>query len=124
MFCRGVTAHLNAQSCQGRPAEGRLAAQACCRPATVRPGAVVTNERGQNKMTRWIFIVAAVIAAWAAVAPQAQAADYPLRAIRLVVPYPPGGGTDVMARRLADEMGKGLGQRVVVENVGGAGGNI
>jgi tripartite-type tricarboxylate transporter receptor subunit TctC len=78
----------------------------------------------QNKMTRWIFIVAAVIAALAAVAPQARAADYPQRAIRLVVPYPPGGGTDVMARRLADEMGKGLGQRVVVENVGGAGGNI
>jgi tripartite-type tricarboxylate transporter receptor subunit TctC len=75
-------------------------------------------------MTRRIFIVAAAIAAVAALTPQAQAADYPQRAIRLVVPYPPGGGTDVMARRLADEMGKGLGQRVMVENVGGAGGNI
>lgn len=75
-------------------------------------------------MTRRIFIVAAVIATLAAVAPHVQAADYPQRAIRLIVPYPPGGGTDVMARRLADEMGKGLGQRVLVENVGGAGGNI
>ncbi len=59
-----------------------------------------------------------------ALAPQPRAADYPDRPVRLIVPYPPGGGTDVLARRLGEEMGRGLGQRVVVENVGGAGGII
>src|SRR5262245_47131730 len=72
-------------------------------------------------MTRRIVVWAALVAALLVAAP-ATAADYPNRPIRLVVPYPPGGGTDVAARRLAEEMGKGLGQRFVVENVSGAGG--
>jgi tripartite-type tricarboxylate transporter receptor subunit TctC len=73
-------------------------------------------------ISRRLIACAAVVATLAAVAPPARSADYPNRPIRLVVPYPPGGGTDVAARRLAEEMGKGLGQRLVVENVGGAGG--
>ncbi len=52
----------------------------------------------------------------------AQSDRFPNRPVRLVVPYAPGGGTDVLARRLAEEMSTGLGQRVYVENVGGAGG--
>ncbi len=74
-------------------------------------------------LRRVLAIVAAVIALFAA-APRAQAENYPSRAIRLIVPYAPGGGTDVMARRLGDEMSKSLGQRIIVENVGGAGGSI
>ena len=55
----------------------------------------------------------------------ADAADtYPNRPITLIVPYPPGGSTDVTARILADRMGPLLGQPVVVENVGGAGGSL
>jgi tripartite-type tricarboxylate transporter receptor subunit TctC len=77
-----------------------------------------------NYMSHRIFALAAVIAALFVGAPHARGADYPNRAIRLIVPYSPGGGTDVMARRLAGEMGNGLGQRILVENVGGAGGNI
>ena len=73
-------------------------------------------------MTRRMLVCALAFAALIAAAPQAESADYPNRPIRLVVPYPPGGGTDVAARRLGEEMGKGLGQRIVVENVGGAGG--
>ena len=73
-----------------------------------------------GRVSTWVAIVAALVL----IAPYARAADYPDRAIRLIVPYAPGGGTDVMARRLADEMGKGLGERILVENVGGAGGNI
>ena len=73
-------------------------------------------------ISRRLIACAAVVATLVAVAPPATCADYPNRPIRLVVPYPPGGGTDVAARRLAEEMGKGLGQRLVVENVGGAGG--
>jgi tripartite-type tricarboxylate transporter receptor subunit TctC len=53
-----------------------------------------------------------------------QAQDYPARAITLVVPYAAGGGNDAMARIVADHMGKTLGQQIVIENRGGAGGTI
>lgn len=56
-------------------------------------------------------------AAWA------QAAAYPSKTIRFVVPYPPGGPTDLMARMLAPEMQARLGVNVIVDNKGGAGGN-
>ena len=54
----------------------------------------------------------------------AQAQTYPTRQITLVVPFPPGGSTDVAARILAEHMRARLGQAVVIENVGGAGGSI
>jgi tripartite-type tricarboxylate transporter receptor subunit TctC len=54
----------------------------------------------------------------------AAAQNFPARAITLVVPYPPGGGVDSMARVAADKLAAALGQPVVVENRGGAGGNI
>ena len=67
-------------------------------------------------------IVATALAAGAAVtAPPVLAQSYPTHPIRLIVPYPPGGGTDFFARVVATEMGAGLGQTVVVENRPGAG---
>lgn len=54
----------------------------------------------------------------------AGADDYPTRPITLIVPFPPGGSTTVMARNVADKMSATLGQPVVVENRGGAGGTI
>jgi tripartite-type tricarboxylate transporter receptor subunit TctC len=52
------------------------------------------------------------------------AQTYPTRAITVVVPFPPGGATDVIARNLAERMKVSLGQPVIIENVTGAGGTI
>ena len=60
----------------------------------------------------------------AGLAPAALAEDYPSRPITLVVPFPPGGSTTVMARNVADKMSAALGQSIVVENRGGAGGTL
>jgi Tripartite tricarboxylate transporter family receptor len=51
-------------------------------------------------------------------------ANYPTRIVKLIVPYPPGGGTDLLARVLAQQLEQKWNQSVIVENVGGAGGNI
>jgi len=53
-----------------------------------------------------------------------RADDYPYRPITLVVPYAAGGGNDLIARAVADRMGEALGQSIVIENHGGAGGTI
>ena len=61
----------------------------------------------------------------ALVSPVAAAAEsYPVRPIRFIVPVPPGGGNDIVGRIVAAKLGEGLGQQVVVDNRGGAGGTI
>jgi len=68
----------------------------------------------------------ALVAAMAmlAVSAQAWAQEYPTRPITMIVPYPAGGPSDVVARIMADGMSKVLGHNIVIENVGGAGGTI
>ncbi|HKS63514.1 MAG TPA: tripartite tricarboxylate transporter substrate-binding protein [Xanthobacteraceae bacterium] len=68
-------------------------------------------------------LFAAAFAVLLAVA-SAQAQPYPSRPITVVVPFPAGGPSDVVARIVAEHMGKVLGQTMVIENVGGAGGTI
>jgi len=70
-----------------------------------------------------ILFAMALVAAVLFAAP-AGAQEYPVRIITMVVPYPAGGPSDVVARIVADGMSRRLGQTVIIENVGGAGGTI
>ncbi|HEY7241767.1 MAG TPA: tripartite tricarboxylate transporter substrate-binding protein [Burkholderiales bacterium] len=71
-----------------------------------------------------VAAVAGLVLSAAAATALAQPQSYPSRAITLISPFPPGGSTDVVARVMAERMRPFLGQSVVVENVGGAGGSI
>jgi tripartite-type tricarboxylate transporter receptor subunit TctC len=77
----------------------------------------------KRKLTAALCALAAIISA-GALPPPAAAADYPIRPITLIVPYPPGGGNDVIARLVAGKMSESLGQPIVIENRGGAGSTI
>ena len=70
--------------------------------------------------------VAALLAlgVWCLFGGVAPAADYPIRPIHWIVPYPPGGTTDVLARDVAQAVSQVLGQPIVIDNRGGAGGQL
>jgi tripartite-type tricarboxylate transporter receptor subunit TctC len=70
------------------------------------------------------LMIAAALAATLAGMAGAAAQTYPSRQVTLIVPFPPGGSTDVTARILAERMRPLLGQPLIIENVGGAGGSI
>src|SRR5712691_7083166 len=69
-------------------------------------------------------IALAVAAALSLFGGQAGAADYPQRTVHLVVPYPPGGPNDVIARLLGQKLSEMWGQQVLIENRPGGSGNI
>jgi tripartite-type tricarboxylate transporter receptor subunit TctC len=73
------------------------------------------------RRTRQLVVFAALVMASF---PTAGFADYPDRPVTIIVPFPPGGANDIVVRILSDPLSKALGQPVVVENRGGAGGNI
>src|SRR6266852_3012937 len=75
------------------------------------------------KLPRRQFLhLAAGAAALPAVSRTVRAQTYPARTITLIVPFPPGGSTDVAARIVADHMLRTLGQQIIVQNISGAGG--
>ena len=78
-------------------------------------------------MTRWIartLLVAACVLGVGLPDGAARAQDYPNRAIKVIVPFVPGGSSDVVARIMAAKMSETLGQQLVVDNRAGAGGTL
>jgi tripartite-type tricarboxylate transporter receptor subunit TctC len=75
-------------------------------------------------MRRWPATLAAVSALMIASSAAFAQAPYPSRPVHLLVPFPPGGAVDIVARTLSDELSKRWGQQIVVENRPGAGGTI
>src|SRR5215510_8688353 len=72
---------------------------------------------------RRLLLLAMALASCVAGIERAEAQSYPSRTITLIVPFPPGGSTDTVARIMAEKMQSLLGQPVIIENVGGAGGS-
>lgn len=84
-----------------------------------------STTRHSTQRRKTVIAVAALtfMAGLAPLAAQAQS-TYPNKAIRLVIPYPPGGATDVIGRIVGKTLGEEIGGQVVIENRGGAGGDI
>src|SRR5258708_15949810 len=99
--------------------------------AGARRRAAATESRVESRLRRYTMPVVRafrlnswMLAALALSGAAANAGVYPARPIRMIVAYPPGGGTDIVGRMVAQKLGETLGQNVVVENRGGASGNI
>jgi tripartite-type tricarboxylate transporter receptor subunit TctC len=80
--------------------------------------------RGENAMSRFSVAAAFVLATMLAAMSAAAAADYPARPVTLIVPYPPGGGVDAMARVVAAKLSEAMHAQFIVDNRAGAGGTI
>jgi tripartite-type tricarboxylate transporter receptor subunit TctC len=84
------------------------------------------NSKTRSVTRRMLLAATGSLAAVAALAAMPAAAQpaFPTRTIRVIVPFPAGGTTDMLARLFAQRMGESLGQSMIVENMGGAGGSV
>src|SRR5882757_3063028 len=95
-------------------------------PGMPAPGSCPIRQ-GEERMIARRGILRAMLAATAAgtgVGPAGAQDKYPSKPIRLVIPFPPGGGADAVARPLGPLMMETLGQSIVLDNRGGANGNL
>src|SRR5260221_8257574 len=121
------------------PKRGEGADRVCCTSApfalaVLSPASAINNSLKPmcgGARDRWMAGIAALVAtavllagAAQAVAQTEAAAQYPSRAVKIIVSAPPGGGLDIAARVIADRLAKIFGQPFVVENRPGAGGNL
>jgi tripartite-type tricarboxylate transporter receptor subunit TctC len=72
----------------------------------------------------WLMSMAAALASVALADAASAQGVYPAKPIRMIVPFPPGGGTDILSRLVANKLTESVGWQIVVDNRGGAGGNI
>src|SRR5438128_8404190 len=83
------------------------------------------KKDGPEEIMKYARAIALILAAaFTLTAAAASAQSYPNRPITLIVPYPPGGATDAISRIIQDSMSQSLGQQLIIENIGGAGGMI
>jgi tripartite-type tricarboxylate transporter receptor subunit TctC len=75
------------------------------------------------KIKKWLSATLVCLSGFS-IAGLAHAQSWPTKQIKFIVPYPPGGGTDVIARIVQEPLSKELGQQVIIDNRGGAGGSI
>ena len=76
-----------------------------------------------RSLFRWVCHVVAFAAPWAFSLP-GQAQEWPGKPVKVIVPFPPGGGTDTVARPLTAKLSQLSGQQFIIDNKGGAGGTI
>src|SRR6476661_1285963 len=89
-----------------------------------RMSSSLTRREQLMKRSQRIRGTAVVIACMATAATAYAQERYPTKPIRLIVAFPPGGSTDIIARVVGQRLGERMGQQVVIDNRGGAGGTI
>jgi tripartite-type tricarboxylate transporter receptor subunit TctC len=77
-----------------------------------------------NEIRNGLRVSLLLIALAIASAPSLRAANYPDHSVKVIVPFPPGGATDIVGRIVMERLSERLGQQFFIENIAGAGGNI